>query len=163
MATFVVPFRPGGKTRLAHHAVLAEAMLADVVEACEAVGPVIVCDRPGGQGEALRATLAELDGAVAIVNADLPCASAADLERLVAAAPAVVAAADGTTNALALADAAEFEPLYGPGSAARFERALGAARLDLPSLRHDVDTPEDLQRVLPNAGRHTRAAVEVLV
>jgi 2-phospho-L-lactate guanylyltransferase (CobY/MobA/RfbA family) len=163
MTTFVVPFRPGGKTRLAHHAILADAMLEDVVEACEAVGSVIVCDRPGGQGEAVAYTLAELEGPVVIVNSDLPCATAADLERLAEAAPALVAAADGTTNALSLADAADFEPLYGPGSAKRFERVLGAVRLDLPNLRDDVDTPEDLRRVLPKAGRHTRAAVEVLV
>ena len=162
MATFVVPFRPGGKTRLAHHAVLAEAMLADVVEACEAVGPVIVCDRPGGQGEALRATLAELDGAVAIVNADLPCASAADLERLVAAAPAVVAAADGTTNALGLSAPALFRPLYGPGSAERFLASAPSRLVEIPNLVEDVDTLADLHRLDGRLGPHTAAALDRL-
>jgi len=80
---------------------------------------------------------------VLVVNADLPRATAADLESLAAAAPALVAAADGTTNALALTDPAAFEPLYGPGSAARFE-ALGLRPVDLPNLAADVDTLADV-------------------
>ena len=153
MATFVIPHRVNGKTRLGDGQ-LARAMLADVQDA---VGDAIVIETPGGQGAAVAAALAELDGPVTIVNSDLPCATAAELAELTAAAPALVAAEDGTTNALALLDARDFEPLYGNGSAARFESRLGARRLDLPGLRDDVDTWDDLERVRPRVGRHTRA------
>jgi len=153
MATFVIPFRVNGKTRLGDRE-LAHAMLADVQAA---VGEAIVVDGPGGLGAAVAAALAEVTGPVTIVNSDLPCATAAELAELTAAAPALVAAGDGTTNALALRDARDFEPLYGEGSAARFEQRLGAKRLELPGLRDDVDTWADLERVRERVGRHTRA------
>ena len=153
MATFVIPFSANGKTRLGDRQ-LAHAMLADVQEAA---ADALVVDRPGGQGEALAAALAEVKGPVTIVNSDLPCVTAAELRQLSAAAPALVAADDGTTNALALRDARDFEPLYGAGSAARFEERLGAKRLDLPGLRDDVDTWDDLERVRDRVGKHTRA------
>jgi 2-phospho-L-lactate guanylyltransferase (CobY/MobA/RfbA family) len=152
MATFVIPYRVNGKTRLGDGQ-LARAMLADVQDA---VGDAIVVETPGGQGVALAAALEQLDGPVTIVNSDLPCATADELAELTAAAPALVAAEDGTTNALALRDARDFEPLYGNGSAVRFESRLGARRLDLPGLRDDVDTWEDLERVRLRVGRHTR-------
>jgi hypothetical protein len=50
-----------------------------------------------------------------------------------------VEAEDGTTNALGLAAPELFEPLYGPGSAARF-RERGAVTVELPRLAHDLDT-----------------------
>jgi 2-phospho-L-lactate guanylyltransferase (CobY/MobA/RfbA family) len=156
MALFVVPFRADGKTRLGDPE-LALAMFKDVRAACEQVGEVIVCDAPGGQGAAVAATLARIDGAVAIVNSDLPCVTPQELSRLVAAAPALVAAPDGTTNALALADARDFRPLYGPGSAARF----GLEPLELRGLREDVDTRDDLLRLAPLLGPHTRSALLV--
>jgi 2-phospho-L-lactate guanylyltransferase (CobY/MobA/RfbA family) len=153
MATFVIPYRVNGKSRLGDGQ-LARAMLADVRAA---VGDAIVVETPGGQGAAVAGALAELEGPVTIVNSDLPCATAAELAQLTAAAPALVAADDGTTNALALQDARDFEPLYGSGSAARFESRLGARRLDLPGLRDDVDTWDDLERVRTRVGKHTRA------
>lgn len=153
MVTFVIPFRVNGKTRLGDGQ-LARAMLADVQAA---VGDAIVVETPGGQGPAVAAALADVEGPVTIVNSDLPCATAAELAELTAAAPALVAADDGTTNALALQDARDFEPLYGSGSAARFESRLGARRLDLQGLRDDVDTWDDLERVRPRVGEHTRA------
>jgi len=153
MATFVIPFRVNGKTRLGDER-LAQAMLADVQEA---TGKAILVDGPGGQGTALAAALADLSGPVTIVNSDLPCVTATELGELTAAAPALVAAEDGTTNALALRDAGDFEALYGEGSAARFEARLGATMLDLPGLRDDVDTWDDLERVRGRLGKHTRA------
>ena len=132
-------------------------MFMDVRAACEQVGDVIVCDAPGGQGLAVAATLAGLGGPVAIVNADLPCVTPYELIELVQATPALVSARDGTTNALALSDAGDFQPLYGPGSAARF----GLRRLDLRGLREDVDTREDLLRLAPYVGSNTRSAMLV--
>lgn len=131
-------------------------MLEDVCEACAPLGEVFVCDAPGGQGQALAAFLEDLVGPVVIVNADVPCAGADELAALAAAAPALVAATDGTTNALSLTDARDFVPLYGAGSAARFGITLRARPLDLPGLRDDVDTWDDLVRVGERAGANTR-------
>src|SRR5437867_2807586 len=139
MPTVVVPFRgTEGKSRLAGlpldaRAAMREAMLADVLAACEAVGTTylvtsalglrtsatIVADDGRGQGAAV-ATGLEAAGRSApsapflVVNADLPCVTARDLLALAGAIPdhglALVAAADGTTNALALSSPALFAP-----------------------------------------------------
>ena len=159
MATFVILYRVGGKTRLGDSG-LALAMLADVKEAA---GAAVVVDGPGGQATAVAAALADLRGPVTILNSDLPCIVRGEIEQLTAAAPAIVAARDGTTNALALRDARDFQPLYGAGSAARFEVKLGATRLDLPGIRDDVDTWDDLERVRERLGRHTRTYLATLV
>jgi 2-phospho-L-lactate guanylyltransferase len=189
MPTIVVPFRgPGGKQRLAplpdrERAALAQAMLADVLAACAGVGPTLVvtprearktateagatdlvADTGGGQGAAVAAGLAGLaDEPVLVVNADLPCATAADLDTLVAELPAaglaLVEAADGTTNALALASPQLYRPVYGPGSADRF-RALAVARtMPIRNLIDDVDTIDDLRRLGSRLGPHTRRAL----
>jgi 2-phospho-L-lactate guanylyltransferase (CobY/MobA/RfbA family) len=158
MATLVIPYRTGGKTRLGDPQ-LALAMLEDVREAA---GEALVVDGPGGQGAAVAEALAQLRGPVTILNSDLPCVAPGDIDQLTAAGPAIVAAPDGTTNALALRDAGDFQPLYGPGSAARFEEQLAAARLDLPGLRDDVDTWDDLERLCDRVGRHTRAHLATL-
>jgi 2-phospho-L-lactate guanylyltransferase (CobY/MobA/RfbA family) len=156
MALFVISFKLDGKTRLGDPE-LAWAMFLDVRAACEQVGQVRICDAPGGQGSAVAATLAALEGPVTIVNADVPCVTRYELEELLAATPALVAARDGTTNALSLEDARDFRPLYGPGSAARF----GLKQLDLPGLREDVDTWDDLLRLAPHVGPNTRSALQV--
>jgi 2-phospho-L-lactate guanylyltransferase (CobY/MobA/RfbA family) len=158
MATLVIPYRSGGKTRLGDPQ-LALAMLEDVKEAA---GEALVVHGPGGQGTAVAAALTQLRGPVTILNGDLPCVAADEIEQLTTAAPAIVAAQDGTTNALALGDAGDFLPLYGAGSAGRFEEQLGATRLDLPGLRDDVDTWEDLERLRDRVGRHTRAYLATL-
>src|SRR5512142_2820837 len=152
-------------------AAVAEAMLADVLAACAEVGPTLVVapesareavrraapaagielvtDPGRGQGAAVAAALASVgQGPVLVVNADLPCITARDLYALLGALPpggvALAEATDGTTNALALASPTLFEPLYGPGSAARF-RALdrpqaAATAVPIPNLIDDVDT-----------------------
>jgi 2-phospho-L-lactate guanylyltransferase (CobY/MobA/RfbA family) len=163
MPAFVVPYKPLGKTRLGDPE-LAEAMCRDVIAACRRLGDVVVANAPGGQGGAVAAALARIsEGPLAIVNADLPCVTVDELEQLLAAAPAIVAAPDGTTNAIALRDPEDFRPLYGRDSANRFERALGAERLDLTGLVDDVDTWDDLLRVADRVGPHTRSALEVRV
>jgi 2-phospho-L-lactate guanylyltransferase len=183
MPTVVVPYRgTEGKSRLARlpaetRAALREAMLGDVVAASAALGRVfvvtaarpsvpatVVADPGGGQGSAVRAGLevAAAEGApppFLVVNADLPCVTPRDLFALVGSMPAggiaLAAAADGTTNALALAGVELFAPLYGPGSAARF-CALGATTcLDAPNLVDDVDTAEDLERLRSRLGPRT--------
>lgn len=172
---------------------LALAMLTDVLAACTPVGRtllvtsreahpahdladsfgVAVVEDPGrGQGEAVAAALAAADeGPVLVVNADLPCATSRDLFALLGAMPAggmaLVRAADGTTNALALAAAWLFAPLYGPGSADRFlERArrleVDAAEADLPNLAADVDTIADLERVECGLGPWTEGSLAAL-
>jgi 2-phospho-L-lactate guanylyltransferase len=105
---------------------------------------------------------------VLIVNADLPCVRPRDLLALLGAAPlggmALVEAADGTTNALALADPVQFQDLYGPGSAARFRayarsHGLGCVTIAIPNLAADVDTLDDLDRLRGRLGPHTAAAL----
>ena len=168
MPTVVVPFRSGGKSRLpaAVRLDLALAMLGDVLEAAAGdathvrlvtddtaavevaadLGVEVIADPGGGQGAAVQAALAGVEGACLVVNADLPCATTAALARLGALAPALVAAADGTTNALSLPEPAWFAPLYGSASAARFA-ALGLVPASIPELEHDVDTLADLLEI----------------
>jgi 2-phospho-L-lactate guanylyltransferase len=192
MTTVVVPFRSSDpKRRLAALSErgrlrLAEAMLADVLAAAVGVGPVLVVsqqpltlpegathvpDPRRGQGAAVRAAL---DAAAAtglpapflVVNADLPCATTRDLLALVGAMPdgglALVAAPDGTTNALALSDERLFEPVYGPGSAERFATLAESRQLDSPNLMDDVDAPDDLARLGARLGAHTRRVLAEL-
>ena len=182
MPHVVVPFRgEDGKSRLPAEirSPLALAMLGDVLEACIEVGPATLVtndetaralavelgagihdDPGGGQGAAVAAALAALEGPVLVVNADLPSVTPEELEALLEAAPALVEAADGTTNALSLPDPAGFAPLYGPGSAARFRAHLpGIAVVALPGLADDVDTLADLERLLGRVGPRTRAAL----
>jgi 2-phospho-L-lactate/phosphoenolpyruvate guanylyltransferase len=160
---------------------LAIAMFEDVIAALQAVpalaAPVVVSpdrevwrradamgcrvvEEPPGAGD-LNAALAAAAKAAGVGNgspllvvaADLPLASAAGLERVLAAeAPvAVVPSADGAgTNVLAWRDPASFAPSFGADSAARHLAVPGAVRVDDPGLSLDVDTVEDLRAV---AGR----------
>lgn len=184
MPTVVVPFRgTEGKSRLAGlsrdvRGALREAMLADVLTACRAVGAtylvtsasrprrgvVLVPDDGRGQGAAVAAGLdaAARAGAPApflVVNADLPCATARDLLALAGAVPddglVLAPAEDGTTNALALASQELFEPLYGPGSAQRFAASAPSRLLEVPNLVADVDTLDDLDRLRGRLGPNT--------
>jgi 2-phospho-L-lactate guanylyltransferase (CobY/MobA/RfbA family) len=188
MPTVVVPFRGSeGKSRLARlapeaRAALREAMLADVLAACEAVGTtylvtsavrppgraVLVADDDRGQGAAVAVGLdyAVLAGAPApflVVNADLPCVRPRDLLALAGAMPhdglALAAALDGTTNALAFSSRELYSALYGPGSAARFAALAPSRTLAAPNLVDDVDTVEDLERLGGRLGPATRRAL----
>lgn len=179
-----------GKRRLAPatpeaRVALGLAMLADVLAASLAVDATtlvsddeaawrvaaelevdVLAGVPRGQGSAIGAALARLEppGPVLVVNADLPCAQPDDLRALLEVLPAggiaLAPAADGTTNALALADHVLFRPLYGAGSAGRF-LALGvpAVTVDHPNLTDDVDTLEDLSRIERRAGPRTQMAL----
>jgi 2-phospho-L-lactate guanylyltransferase len=197
MTQIVVPFRGAtGKQRLdapdAVRASLALAMLGDVLAACVATGWTFVVtgdaaaralakelgaeavdDPGGGQAAAVAAGLERAgDGAVIVVNGDVPCVVPHDLRTL--AGPAeldavgLVEAEDGTTNALALPRASLFAPLYGEGSADRFRthfdaQGVIAISAAIPNLSDDVDTMEDLQRIGLRAGPRTQAALGQLV
>jgi len=147
-------------------------MLDDVLAAASVVGEVVLADDRGGQGPAVEVALRRVQpGPVLVVNADLPCARPRDLLTLLGALPegglALVAAADGTTNALALAAPHLFAPVYGPGSAERFlaraERLeVPAAVAAIPDLEDDVDTIGDLERLEARLGPHTAAALNAL-
>ncbi len=165
----MIPFRgDDAKQRLpaAIRAELARAMLADVVAAAEEIGTTLVADAPG-QGVAVEAALRNAhELPVLVVNADVPAVTPRDLLTLLGSIPpdglAVAAAADGTTNALALATPALFEPLYGPGSAARFLELAPSRLVEIPNLADDVDTLDDLRRLEGRLGRHTRRALDSL-
>jgi 2-phospho-L-lactate/phosphoenolpyruvate guanylyltransferase len=176
--TTVVPYRGDAKRRLpaSIRAAAAVAMLGDVVEAASSLGRVLVVtddvavvprgaetvDDPGdGLGAAVAAGLELVDGHALVVNADLPCATAASLRLLAAAGLALVEAEDGTTNALSFPDPSVFAPLYGPGSAARFRAHAPFAAVAIPELEADVDTGEDLERLAARLGPRTRALVAV--
>jgi 2-phospho-L-lactate guanylyltransferase (CobY/MobA/RfbA family) len=191
MPTVVVPFRGvEGKSRLGRlpleaRTALAHAMLADVLDACVAVGPTavvgpegtpageatLVADPGGGQGPAVQAGL---DASVAaggrppylVVNADLACVTARDLFALAGAVPdrglALAAAADGTTNALALSAPDLFEPVYGRGSAARFAALAPSRTVEAPNLIDDVDTLADLERLAVRVGSRTKSVLATL-
>jgi 2-phospho-L-lactate guanylyltransferase len=191
MTAVVVPFREG-KSRLSpdRHVRrrLGLAMLGDVLAACLQVGDVTVVtdddeaatlaaefgvariDDPGtGQGGAVAAALAAVGTeAVLVVNADLPAVVPEDLRALLTATPlagiALVAAPDGTTNALSLSAPHVFASQYGADSASRFlahasELGLEAVAVSVPSLADDVDTLADLERLQLRAGPRTQAAL----
>jgi 2-phospho-L-lactate guanylyltransferase len=196
MAQIVVPFRgESAKQRLdasdAIRSKLALAMLGDVLTACVATGRTllvtqdadartlaaelgaeIVDDPGGGQGPAVAAALERVDnGAVLVLNADLPCVVPHDIRTLAGAAElgalGLVEADDGTTNALALPRASLFAPLYGSDSAGRFRahaeaNGVAAVVAAIPNLADDVDTLEDLARIGLRAGPRTQAAIGML-
>jgi 2-phospho-L-lactate/phosphoenolpyruvate guanylyltransferase len=183
----LAPARPEARSQLA------VAMLTDVLAACTPVGRTllvtsadaeaahalaasfgveVVADPGRGQGNAVSAALMRAgEGPVLVVNADLPCATSRDLLALLGAMPAggmaVVRAADGTTNVLALAAAWLFAPLYGAGSADRFAdraRRLGVelSEVDLPNLADDVDALADLDHLESRVGPWTGGALLAL-
>jgi 2-phospho-L-lactate guanylyltransferase len=194
----VVPYRgENGKQRLNAPAELREklalSMLEDVLAACVATAPTLLVtedaearvaahelgaqtlEDPGeGQGEAVAAALLQVrsDGAVLVVNADVPCVVPRDLRTLAGVAElgalGLVEAVDGTTNALALPRTSLFAPLYGPGSARRFrahgeQNGVAVVAAAIPNLADDVDTLEDLERMELRVGPRTQGALQPVV
>jgi 2-phospho-L-lactate/phosphoenolpyruvate guanylyltransferase len=175
LALVPVKALPRGKSRLAGvldddaRADLVLSMLRRVVGACLEAGLPVCVVSPDAEVHATARSLGaealddgglDLDGSVAlalarhaeatgvvVLAADLPHVTADDVRELIAhASPlALVAAADGTTNAIAACPPSAFRPSYGPGSAARH----GGTRLRLPGMERDIDTPRDLGHALP--------------
>ena len=174
----MIPYRGDAKQRLPApiRAAAAIAMLGDVVSAAVEVGNVlvvtddpavvprgvgVVADPAEGLGAAVGAALARVTGHALVVNADLPCATAAAIAKLAAAGLALVEARDGTTNALSLPDPSVFAPLYGPGSASRFRTHAPYESIAIPELEADVDSAEDLDRYVSLLGPRTRSLLAV--
>lgn len=121
-----------------------------------------------GLNAALRHGVAQLrgDGPVAALTADLPALRPAELEAALAECAkhrlAFVPDAEGTgTTMLAAATPADFQPRFGPGSAAA-HAAAGATRVavGLASLRRDVDTVAGLQAAVAlGVGSHTASVL----
>jgi 2-phospho-L-lactate guanylyltransferase len=108
---------------------------------------------PGLDGAAACAVrvAAEQGAAWSIIHADLPVVTAADLRVVQAAVergPVIAPSHDAGTNLLAGSDP-EFAFSYGPGSFHRHFAVLPRSTvINRPGLALDLDTPEDLDRVL---------------
>lgn len=164
----VLPARTVGRVVVvtAHEATAADAA---------ALGADVVRERVPGAGllAAVRDGLAavEEDARVAVLLGDLPALRATDLaaglaacaEALLRAASAVVPDADGDGSVLlAGRRPGDLDPAFGPDSAAEHVRR-GAVRLDLdlPRLRRDVDTADDLDAAAAlGVGPRTAAALD---
>jgi 2-phospho-L-lactate guanylyltransferase len=123
-----------------------------------ALGAAVVADEPAGGLNAALAHGASValrrwpGTGVAALAADLPAVRPEELSRALraaaAAGPAIVADAAGVgTTMYAAPPGTAFAPRFGGASRAR-HGAAGARVLDLPDipgLRRDVDTPEDLR------------------
>ncbi|GAA3005461.1 2-phospho-L-lactate guanylyltransferase [Streptosporangium longisporum] len=129
-------------------------------EALAGVGAHVVGDPGAGLNAALRHGAAEAvrlepGGAVGALQADLPALRPAELARVLAAASAFDQAflpdgAEVGTTFYGVRAGVPFTPGFGGESRARHLRR-GAAELSVEgveSVRHDVDTPDDLRRAL---------------
>jgi 2-phospho-L-lactate guanylyltransferase len=161
----------GPEERAALMLELLQGVLAAVKEAD--VGPVTIVsaetlapngvprfdDRGLAWNEALAAAMREVvtEPIAAVVSADLPRVTAADVRALVAATPdrgmAIARALDGGTNAVSMRPAGAVPTHFGePQSAAvhafsTAQAGLAARILDLPGLAFDIDTPDDLDEL----------------
>lgn len=137
------------------------------------LGAAVVADPGQGLNAAVRAGLAAAAQAapgrcaLAVLLGDLPALQAHELVtalRACTAHPAaVVPDADGTGTVLLTSTAGTPEPQFGAGSAQRHARAAVRLDLDLPGLRRDVDTADDLAAALQlGVGPHTAAALAPL-
>lgn len=145
------------------------------------LGPLaaILAEDPAVQGlnAQLESAIARLGSAgpldeLAILHADLPLASEAGIRALLASAlpapsVALVESPDGGTNAMLLHPPGRFPLAYGPGSFAlhvQAARAVGmaVARVEVPALALDLDTPGDIARLMATEGGPGSAAGRVL-
>jgi 2-phospho-L-lactate/phosphoenolpyruvate guanylyltransferase len=125
---------------------------ADAVAAAElrGLGAVVVPDTTNGLNDALHLGASRISGAVAALTADLPALRPAELARALGRVSGSTAfmpdAQDVGTTLYAAPPGTLFRPMYGGRSRER-HATHGAIELrldDVPGLRRDVDTPEDL-------------------
>ncbi len=115
---------------------------------------------------AIRARLEAPVHGVAAICADLPCLVSDELTAALAAGLSArwfVADTAGTgTTLLVAGPGVDLDPHFGPDSSRRHEESGAVAvRADLPTLRRDVDTDDDLAEAITlGVGRHTRTAVD---
>ena len=174
-----------------HRRALALAFAADVVLAAAMVAEVLVVTDDPLAAEVLRDLGARIapddpdaglnpalehgadllrdgapDLAVATVSADLPSLLAPDLSAVLGRVPLqgrgfVVDLVGTGTTLLAAGPGVRLAPSYGPASR---ERHLASGAVELiapPSVRRDVDTPEDLEHAIAlGVGPHTLKAVQ---
>jgi 2-phospho-L-lactate guanylyltransferase len=141
----------------------------DVLGLASSLGasPIAESANVRGINQALLRALSAMSpqpGALLVVLGDLPEIDPADVRRLLAELPEHGAAAapsdDGGTSALAVRPPDAIDLRFGPHS---FEAHREAARLagaefravPLPSLAHDVDSPDDLRRLASQQGATT--------
>jgi 2-phospho-L-lactate guanylyltransferase len=147
---------------------------ATVRAALGSLGAVVIADQPAaGLNPALAFGAGYSDAhwpgrGRAAMAGDLPALRPAELalvlDRAATAGEAFVPDAAGTgTTLYAAGPGVAFRPAFGPGSRDR-HLAAGAAELNLPELRglrHDVDTPGDLQAAAGlGLGPRTSAALQ---
>ena len=115
---------------------------------------------------AVRARLEAPEDGVAAICADLPSLVADELTTALGSGLSprwFVADTSGSgTTLLVAGPGVDLDPHFGPESARRHEES-GAVpvRADIPTLRRDVDTDDDLaEAVALGVGPHTRAALE---
>lgn len=139
-----------------------------VAAAAGALGASVVPDPGAGLDAAVRAGWGATPGTGspvtgwAVLLGDLPALRAEDLREALRACAVVPAAvvpdAEGTGTVLLTATGAPPTPRFGPGSAARHGEHARRLELDLPRLRRDVDTLDDLaQAVRLGVGPRTAA------
>ncbi len=135
---------------------------SDVLRLAERLdaSPVAESASVRGLNQALARALSAMSpkpDALLIVPGDVPEATAADIERLLAALPergiAICPSADRGTSALALRPPDVIAFRFGERSAVNHRReakAIGvpAEVVQIESLTHDVDSPEDLRGLL---------------
>ncbi len=127
----------------------------------------LVAPDTGNLNGSLRAAAAAYGGVLVAVCADLPALRPDDLADALAqvrtASSCYAADRHGTGTTCYAGPVEMFDPRFGPGSSAAHEAAGAVAVVgDLPTLRHDVDTVDDLLYLAERGilGPHTTAALD---